>query len=497
MDIDEIHEEIALPPRSAGRQRPSATPADLMEANIRPRPIDAIIHWLRNSIGIDRAIAFTVLARIWASSAGLVTVLLIARFLTPAEQGYYYTFSSLVALQIVFELGFSFVILQMATHECAHLAISPDLDIGGDLIAHRRLASVLQKSVRWYSAAALFLAVFLLSAGSWFFSAHHQGGPVVAWRVPWYANAIAATLTFQLDPILSFLEGCGFVANVARLRFLQAAIGSVLAWAALAMHHGLFAPAMMIVGTASTAAVWLFGKRKLLLGLLRCDPGEHRIHWWKEVWPFQWRIAVSWLCGYFIYQLFNPVLFAYRGAVAAGQMGMSLSLANALQAIAISWLNTKAAPFGSLVARRQYAELDRRFFRAISQSVAVFLFASAIVMLGDLYLNFRHFRFAERLLSPALIAGLLLVTAGNVVVFGEALYLRAHKQEKFLLNSILGAVLVAPSTYIFGRLYGAQGIVIANLAIAFLIGLPLGTYIFTKYRRLWHPEESNPGEALL
>ena len=280
-------------------------------------------------------------------------MLLIAHFLTGAEQGYYYTFSSLVALQIVFELGFSFVILQMASHERAHLAISLDLEISGDPVAHRRLASVIQKSVRWYSVAAILFAVAVLATGSWFFSTHQQPGDAVAWRLPWFANALAATITFQLDPILSFLEGCGFVANVARLRFWQAAVGSLLAWSALVMHRGLFAPAMMIVGTASTAGVWLFGKRKLLLGLLRCDPGKDRIHWWQEVWPFQWRIAVSWLCGYFIYQLFNPILFAYRGAVAAGQMGMSLSLANALQAVAISWLNTKAAPFGSLVARHR------------------------------------------------------------------------------------------------------------------------------------------------
>ena len=460
-------------------------------------PFTSLLRWLQHTLGVDRAIAFTVLARIWSSSAGLVTVLLIARFLTRAEQGYYYTFSSLVALQIVFELGFSFVILQMASHERAHLAISSNFEISGDPVAHRRLASVIQKSVRWYSAAALILAVFLVSAGSWFFSSHSQGADTVSWLIPWYANAIAATVTFQLDPLLSFLEGCGFVANVARLRFWQAAIGSALAWSALVLHHGLFAPAMMILGTASTAGVWLFGKRKLLLGLLRYDPGQDRIHWWKEVWPFQWRIAVSWLCGYFIYQIFNPVLFAYRGAVAAGQMGMSLSLANALQAVAISWLNTKAAPFGSLVAKRQYVELDHRFFRALRQSVSVFVAGSLVVMAGVVYLNARHLRFADRILSPACIAGLLLATATNVVVFGEALYLRAHKQEKFLLNSILGALLVTPSAYFLGRYYGAEGIVAGNVAIAFLVGLPLGAYVFLKYRRLWHREPSKPGEASL
>lgn len=463
--------------------------ADPSQPPVRANARSSFFRRLQHALGIDHAIAFTVLARVWSSSAGLVTVLLIARFLTAAEQGYYYTFSSLVALQIVFELGFSFVILQMASHERAHLAISPGLDISGDPVAHRRLASVIQKSVRWYSVAAVLFAVALLWAGPWFFSAHQQPGEAVSWRLPWYANALAATVTFQLDPILSFLEGCGFVANVARLRFCQAAVGSVLAWCALVLHHGLFAPAMMIVGTASTAGVWLFGKRKLLLGLLRFNPGQDRIQWWQEVWPFQWRIAVSWLCGYFIYQLFNPVLFAFHGAVTAGQMGMSLSLANALQAVAISWLNTKAAPFGSLVARRQYGELDHRFFRALRQSILVFAAGAVVAIAGVAFLNWKHLRFADRLLSPLCVAGLLLATLVNVIVFGEALYLRAHKQEKFLLNSILGAALVAPSTYFLGRFYGAHGMVAGNLAIALIMGLPLGTYMFWKYRRLWHQDE--------
>ena len=95
-------------------------------------------------VGLDRAIAYTVLARGWAGVSGLITVALIARRLSPAEQGYYYTFGSLVALQIVFELGFSVVILQLATHEVAHLTIDASDRIFGPDAAHSRLASILR-----------------------------------------------------------------------------------------------------------------------------------------------------------------------------------------------------------------------------------------------------------------------------------------------------------------------------------------------------------------
>jgi len=89
-------------------------------------------------------------------------------------------------------------------------------------------------------------------------------------------------------------------------------------------------------------------------------------------------------------------------------------------------------------------------------------------------------------LSPAPIGILLLLQPLNIIVYAQALYLRAHKQEKYLFNSVMGAILVGSSTYFFGKHYGALGIVSGNLVIGLLFGFPLGTYVFLKYRRIWH-----------
>jgi len=450
-----------------------------------------IRHWIGRVLGLDRAVGFTVLARFWSSAAGLVTVALIARFLSPAQQGYYYTFGSLVALQIVFELGFSYVILQLASHERAELSISGDYEIRGAPIAHARLASVIQKSVRWYSVAAVLMAGTLLPAGFYFFSTHQHAGQTVSWQFPWCFAALMAALNFQIDPFLSFLEGCGYVPEVARLRFMQSATGSLLAWIVLIKHHGLFAPSMMLLGMAAASLVWLTGKRKLLLGLLRHPVGTHRILWNQEVWPFQWRIAVSWLSGYFLFWIFNPVLFAFRGPVEAGKMGMSLSLANAIQAIAVSWVSTKSAPFGTLIARKEYRRLDETFFQALRQSFAVSLAGALIAWLGCIYLNSRHFNFAQRLLDPFSLGILLLYMVVNVIISSEAYYLRAHKQEVFFVNSLIGAVAVTVCTFIFGRRYGATGIVISTCLLNW-IGLVWATYKFRKYRRIWHTPQAPP-----
>lgn len=457
-----------------------------------------LVRRIARLLGVDRAIAFTVLARGWSSLAGLGTLTLIARFLTPAEQGFYYTFYSLVAMQIIFELGFSVVILQAASHEAAHLDIKEDGQITGPAREHGRLASVLQKSVRWYTIAAILMACGLFPAGVLFFRHASNKGAAsgVHFVLPWLLVVLASTCTFQIDPLFSFLEGCGYVPEVARTRLRQSIVGTLLGWSAFLLHHGLFAPGCMILGQAIAGAWFVFSRRKLLLGLLRRKVDRiTRIDWRSELWPFQWRIAVSWLCGYFTFQLFNPILMNYRGPVEAGQMGMTLNVCNTLSSVAVAWMNTKAAPFGRMIARREYRKLDRVFTTALLQSTAAAVLACAIVWFGIEWLVHHGIRMhgvlvASRFLPPLPLLLLLAGTIINIVVFAEALYLRAHKQEKFMVNSILGALYIVPLALILGRMQGphggAWGIAIAYAAGGVVIGLGYGSYTFFKWRRIWH-----------
>ncbi len=440
-------------------------------------------------MGLDRAIAYTVLARGWSSAAGLVTVALIAHNLSPAEQGYYYTFGSLVALQLIFELGFSVVILQLASHERALLTVEEHGHITGPERARQRLASVLKKAVKWYAVAAVLMGVLLIAAG-WRFFVTNQDAAGVAWRAPWIAVVLATVLTFQIDPVFSFLEGCGFVSTIARARLTQSVLGSGLSWAALTLHHGLFAPAMFIAGQALAGGYFLWTRRTLLRSLLRTRTADHAIDWQEEVWPFQWRIAISFASGYLIFQLFNPALMRFAGPVAAGQMGMSLSLSNAIGAVAIAWISTKSAPFGALIARHEYGTLDATFFRALRQTLVLCAGGALAVWAASYILSMRHQSFSVRLLPPLPFALLLATMCVNQCVSSMAIYLRAHKQEKFLLVSVLSGTCVAASTLTLGRWYGTLGMTGGYFALTVVIGLGLGWWTFSKYRRLWHAPES-------
>lgn len=450
---------------------------------------DFLRHRLPHYIGLDRAIAFTVLGRLVQGLGSVGSVLLIVHFLSAAEQGYYYTLWSLVALQSVFELGFSFVILQVAAHERAHLEIHADGTITGSEASHFRIASLLQRAVRWYTSCALVMGVLLLLGGTHFFSLHQDPGAPSIWEGPLRITVLACAITFTIGPVLSFLEGCGQVAQVARMRFCQSTIAVAMAWTALLTHHGLYAPAMVLTGQGIVASVLLYTRRSLLAPLLKMRLGGRGISWRREVWPFQWKIAVSWLCDYFIFQLFTPVLFSFRGPVEAGRMGLSMSVVTQMSAMMLAWMTTKAAPFGALIAKKDAPQLDRLFFRTLRQSIVLFA-AAALLVLGGVLLAPRIMpRLSQRIEDWPIFLLLLLTALSSHVVQSEAIYLRAHKCEPFLVQSVLIAVSTAASVVILARVSGSLGVSIAYFAVLGIAGVVSATTIFIIKRRQWASSE--------
>ena len=81
----------------------------------------ALLRRLGQKIGIDKSIAYASTTRVIQAAGGIITALFIARFLTGVEQGFYYTFSSILAIQTFFELGMNGIITQYVAHEVSHL----------------------------------------------------------------------------------------------------------------------------------------------------------------------------------------------------------------------------------------------------------------------------------------------------------------------------------------------------------------------------------------
>jgi hypothetical protein len=408
------------------------------------------------------------------------------------EQGYYYTFNSVIALNIFFELGLSFVLVQCASHEWAYLQWTPTRLLIGPPAVKGRLAAMVRLALKWYALASLGVCVCILPAGDLFFQrAGHAAGNIV-WRLPWAWLVIVSALNLYVNALLAVLEGCGKIAEIAATRAIQSVIANIALWLALIGGCGLAASPIYQTVMIAVPATWLYVRyRQFFVDLVGSHRTASSFSWRREVWPFQWRIALSWVSGYFIFQLFNPVLFAFRGPVEAGRMGMTVSAVGALQSVCYPWISTKAAPFGALVAAGNFKKLDRLFFKSLANSFVVLSLGASAAFGCLLILRWWRYPLAGRLLDPIPFGLLIIAALVNHIVFSEALYLRAHKQEPFLINSVLLGICTGLSTYLLGRTYGATGIAAGYCVLTLVIGLGGGTYIFNTKRHGWHTKPTS------
>lgn len=433
---------------------------------------------------VNRAVLFSIMSQAWSVLAGPLTILVIAHWLSSDEQGFYYTFNSVLGLQIFVELGLATVLVQVASHEWVLLHRTAEGGIGGDPDALSRLASLLRFALKWYVAAGGLVMVGLSIGGYLFFTAKPH--PEIVWQIPWFCLCVIAGINLMMSPLFSVIEGSNQVASIYAFRFILGVANSLGLILGIMLGWGLYAlPLAALTRLACNLAFLSWKHRRFVLQLLRCRVGR-QISWQTEVWPFQWRLSLSWLSGYFIFQLFNPVMFYYHGAKVAGQMGMTMSLMTTLGTLSYAWLAVRAPQFGMLIAKKDYDELDRLFHRLMWITMAIVL-AGAAGILGLVgVLHWGQFELGKRMLPLLPVCLLLGQQVLNCAVNAMAVYLRAHKKEPLMIPSLVAALLTGLSTWLLGAIYGPTGAAAGYFIIGLVWVLPSCWYVFQRSRAQWH-----------
>ncbi|MFD1256127.1 lipopolysaccharide biosynthesis protein [Mucilaginibacter terrae] len=435
--------------------------------------------------GVDGAIIYTVLSRLVQAGGGLIAIIFIAKNLTKYEQGYYFTFASIIAIQVFFELGLSSIITQYTAHEFAHLKFSEDKRLIGDDYYKSRLSSLLQFCVKWFGIISVALFVILILVGFYFFLNFNKNVEV-EWQKPWIILCLSTALNLFIDPILAFYDGLGEVKDMAKVRLVQRLVNLVLLVCFFSLGLKLYSSALASVISIGInyVQILLSNRKHVLLSIWR-SKSEWVIDYFKEIFPYQWRIAVSWISGYFIYQLFNPVLFATEGPVVAGQMGITIQVLNGITAVVMSWITTKIPVFSNLIATKKYNELDILFNSTLLRVSGVYLFFLVMFDLSIWIMNYANLPYSNRFLPLIPTIVLSFIFLFNQIIFSWATYIRCHKIEPYLLFSIVFAVLTSLSTFLLGNNYGLNGI-IGGYGGLTVISFIISYYIFIKQKNILH-----------
>ena len=449
--------------------------------------MNEILNTVKDKLGINRAIAYTTIARAIQAVGGFVTIFLVALFMSKEEQGYYYTFNSILSIQIFVELGLGGIITQYVAHEFAFLRINCNNQIEGDELHFSRLASLTHFFAKWYVIAAILLFVILVIVGFNFFN-NYSTNESIEWKSPWLILIIATSLNLLLSPLFAFFEGINRVADIAFIRMVTQISSLICIWAILICGGKLYAISFTSVINLLVNVFLVFnykGLIKILQSVLK-KTNRVKIEYFKEIFPYQWRIALSWMSGYFIFQLFNPVLFATCGPEVAGKMGMSLTVLNGILNLTLSWTTTNVPSWSSLIAMKRYEELDKSFNKVLNSSSFVCLLGIVVFLAGLYILKSLGFQLYDRFLPLYLSAILSTTIFFNNIINAWATYLRCHKKEPFLLQAVVIGICSAISTLLTAKFIGVHGVVIGYASVVFFISLPLSYYIYTSKKKIYN-----------
>ncbi|WP_152965009.1 hypothetical protein [Comamonas thiooxydans] len=429
--------------------------------------------------GIDKHTLAMLLHRLWTVIAGGGTVLLIPLCLSSIQQGYYFTFASILALQIFFELGIGQVVIQIVAHEAAHLRKDSDGLYVGDKENVARLLALQTQLRRWYVPAALLFGCIISVVGLLFF--WDAGLEFMEWAPAWTLLVSTTAINFYLSWKLSIVEGFGLVKNISLLRLKQSIIGYLVLWAGLIFGGGLWAVISVPLTSVVVTLLWLRSDHIVNIFRLKSDlPPLKPISWRNDIFPFQWRIAVSWVSGYFIFQLFTPLAFKKIGVEEAGRLGLAITVFSAISTIGLSWVNAKAPSLSMMIARKESRELIQLLkgvmVRSLLFTIALCLFLILIVWtLGQF-----DVKIISRIASLPVLFCLASVTIVNSIIFSAATFMRAHREEPMLGVSVISGALVAATAW-FGSNYGPLEIIIGYASVTIFISLPWTLFIFSRY----------------
>lgn len=421
-------------------------------------------------------------SKLWQALLGVLVMLFAAKYLTPNEQGFYYTLASLASFSLIFELGLAPVLTTASAHEFIGLAWG----CGGKVVGQSpfKFIGLSQYAFKWYACAAFLTLLVIIPLGGCYISSAALDAEV-AWIGPWLLLMIATSIALLPTPMILIVEGTGGVSESYLVRLLQGFVGGAAALAVLYMGGGLFAAAMPATGAAVVGCLWLLLKKRGFVIQIFKEVREQVVAR-KDLLSVQWRAAISWLAGYVLVLMYVPLLFKTQGPVVSGQMALTMNVVNMTSVLATAWMIGRLPRIATSIATKKWIEADTLFKKSFLTSIGLYVLGAFAIVALRILLSYT--KYDERVLSlletVVLVIGMGFYHASGLL----ASYLRAYLKEPMVKVSMVAAVVTAILAVVIAPRWGSHGIVWLVFFINTLFMFPATAYLYIKLRKEWQSE---------
>lgn len=323
--------------------------------------------------------------------SGLGTALMVTYFLSPAEQGYYYAFGSLLSSYIIFDLGLSSYILQKSAWLSSSITISADGKIHPEGENRDHFIAFTQWTMRWYRNVGV-ATFFILGPLGLVILNRNDSQNDLNYAIAWLSISAAISLSMPTIGFFAILEGAGKITETYSLRIGHYCLGTLFAWLLISTGGSLYAQAMPFIATTLFCYMSFHYKYKkdFRVAILNSHYSFN-----SSILPNTKYTASTWSSNYIFLNAPILIAYAYGHIETAGELGLAIIIANVGGAIAMSSTTSQMPEIIKLISNgsRQQAYLT---YKKCSVEY-VCLFALGTVLMLTLRYSFGEYWFFSRL----------------------------------------------------------------------------------------------------
>lgn len=426
----------------------------------------------------------TSLNQLWRLISGPLTMFLIPIFLSQTEQGYWYLFGSISALSVLADLGFSNIILQFSAHEFAHLSYNNEGCLIGDEYYIKKTGSFFRFTLKWTCNICLIAFPIIYLVGIWFFC---RDRVISIYILPWTIFSIGALILFFSNIILSYVEGMNKIGVIQNIRLGGAVINTMVVSIILIFGGNIYALALGQLLSSILISFSLFTRFRRLFSQVLTISKKFIYNWRQEVIPLFSRYSLSFMSGYFIFNIYTPLMQYFYGPIESGKVGITLALVTSIFSMSNIWMYTITPKMNMLVSQNNKEALDILFNKRLVYSLITYIAISFFLFF--FFIIFKDFwifpRIISRFLSVKTILMVLTCYFFQLMINSWATYLRAHKKEPYMTPSIISAVWITLATILVGTFLSPEFFFLGFLS-SYIWWLPLAYIIYIRCQNKWY-----------
>lgn len=438
---------------------------------------------INNSTPIKDIVA-TFSNQAWRFLAGMLMVLIIPLYLTEEQQGYWYLFAGIAALSTFADLGFSIIILQFSAHEYALLRIGADGLLEGADYNVKKIGSFLRYVIKWLTTICSIVFPIIFIIGIFFFI---RDGVITVYIIPWIIYAIGALINFFNNSVLSFIEGMNQISKIQKARLIVAIIDSVTVITCLLLHLNIYALAFSILLSSSFMFFTIFKTFGKVLKQIWALSKDFIYPWKQEILPLFKKYVLSFASGYFLFQIYTPLMHYFHGSVYSGKIGISMSIVLAMFNFSNIFVYTITPRINILIEKKEWKVLDNLFNKRLALSAFAYLIIACCVFVFIHFFSNISFisKIVSRFLPPQGLFILVLCYFIQIFINSWAVYLRGYKIEPYWYTGIVSAIWVFVVTVLIGKFLPAEYFFLGLLS-SYVWGTPWTYIIYKNWKKKLH-----------